>query len=136
MVLPDITTQGDKIHITVLKAFDEFYYKYRNKVYSFIFCFLKDPDKTEEFVQDVFISMWEKRCEIKTSNQFDQHLILSCYRSLLPCFEENSSERKVLEYLMKKSPINISENLGNIKMDDLLVVVNRLTKKSMLNVAV
>jgi DNA-directed RNA polymerase specialized sigma24 family protein len=53
-----------RLHIDDVKAFDALYLKYHQALYSNIFKLSKDADATQDILQEVFITLWEKRLTI------------------------------------------------------------------------
>ncbi|MDN3580499.1 RNA polymerase sigma factor [Mucilaginibacter flavus] len=51
-----IALQNDDV-----KAFDQLYLKYRAGIYKNILKLVKDPEESKNVMQDVFVSLWEKR---------------------------------------------------------------------------
>ena len=47
-----------------VKSFDAIYLKYYRSLYTNIFKLVKDPVATQDLLQEVFISLWEKRATI------------------------------------------------------------------------
>jgi RNA polymerase sigma-70 factor (family 1) len=47
-----------------VKAFDLLYKKYHAPIYNNIFRLLKDADESENILQDLFVTLWEKRSSI------------------------------------------------------------------------
>ncbi|MCY4779621.1 RNA polymerase sigma-70 factor [Sphingobacterium sp. UT-1RO-CII-1] len=51
--------QGDE------PAFTEIYTRYSRKLLAIAFNYARDPDLAEEIVQDIFLSLWERRLSLK-----------------------------------------------------------------------
>jgi RNA polymerase sigma-70 factor (family 1) len=56
-----------KLQQDEVNAFDTLYWKYHQAVYRNIFKFVKEPDVTEDILQEVFTRLWEKRKDINAS---------------------------------------------------------------------
>ena len=57
-----------------IKAFNDLFQLYGNKIFRFALGYLKSEHDTEELVQDVFLKVWEKRIELKESLSFKAYI--------------------------------------------------------------
>ena len=112
-----------------MAAFDAIYHNYSRKLYSFTYSLLKDHEQSEELVQDVFVTLWEKREQINTELRFENYLFTICYNSVRKFFRKKKIEKKVRDYLLKNSPENISETANTIIYNELMDLVNRTIEK-------
>ena len=62
-----------------MKAFDDLYWKYQKAVYLNVLKLTKDISAAEDIVQEVFISLWEKRHTIDTGRSVSGWLFVSSY---------------------------------------------------------
>lgn len=81
-----------------MDAFDELYWKYQTAVYQNVFKLTKDADATADIVQEVFISLWEKRSSIDCNRPVGGWLFVSSYNRSL-----NVLKKKLKESLLYKS---------------------------------
>ena len=72
--MPDVKYILKRLKTGDMAAFDAIYQLYSKKLYSFAFSLLKDHYHSEELVQDVFVTLWEKREQINTDLQFENYL--------------------------------------------------------------
>lgn len=63
--------QGD------MPAFDELYYRYVPRLSAFAMTYIKDHEKAEEAVQEIFIRVWEKRTSLDEFRNFKSYLFQS-----------------------------------------------------------
>ena len=106
-------------------AFDVIYRNYSKKLYAFAFGLLKDHDQAEELVQDVFVTLWEKREQINPELHFDNYLFTICYNAVRKFFRKKKMENRVKEYLLKNTPESIPETSNTIIYNELLDLVER-----------
>ncbi len=88
--------------LTLLKqddidAFDELYWKYQKAVYQNAFKLLHDSLMAEDIVQEVFISLWEKRQSIDTSRLVGGWLFVSCYNRAVNVLKKKLKESLVIK---------------------------------------
>lgn len=78
-----------------IKAFDEIYWKYQRAVYLNVFKLTKSDSIAEDIVQEVFISLWEKRQTIDTDRSVAGWLFVSSYNRSV-----NALKKKLKESLV------------------------------------
>ena len=86
-VLLDKLADGDQ------SAFSSIFEVYYKDLVLFAFTFTKNSDDAEEAVQDVFVGLWEKRCELKIHGSLKSYLLKSVQNR---CLDE-IRRRKVRE---------------------------------------
>ncbi len=112
-----------------MDAFDLIYQAYCKKLYSFAFSLLKDHNQAEELVQDVFVTLWEKRGLINTDLHFENYIFTICYNSARKFFRRKKIENKVKDYLLKNSPESIPETINTVIYNELMSLVDRSVAK-------
>jgi len=65
-----------------LKAFEQLYHRYKEKLYYFSLKYLNDRDEAEEIVQIVFISLWEHRNTLESSLSVKSYLYKSTVNNI------------------------------------------------------
>lgn len=60
--------QGDQ------RAFTELYNRYSGVLYAFIYVYLKESESTRDLLQNIFMSIWEKRAHININTQVKNYL--------------------------------------------------------------
>jgi len=110
-------------------AIDDIYEKYSKKLYSFTYSLLKDHQQSEDLVQDVFVTMWEKREQINPELRFENYLLTICYNSIRKFFRQKNIENKVKDYLANNLPENIPETSNTVIYNELMDLVNKAVEK-------
>ncbi len=69
----------EKANLILLKsgdveAFDCLYNSYHKKLFAFIYKFLNNWHDTEDLVQKIFVTIWEKRVNINSDKSFNSYL--------------------------------------------------------------
>lgn len=77
-----------------MQAFDELYWKYQQAVYQNTFKLTRENSIAEDIVQEVFISLWEKRQTIDTTRSVGGWLFVSSYNRAV-----NALKKKLRESL-------------------------------------
>jgi len=112
-----------------MTAFDCIYHFYSKKLYSFAFSLLKDHDQSEEMVQDVFVTLWEKREQINTDLKFENYIFTICYNSARKFFRRKKIENKLKDYLLRNAPEIIPESTDTIIFNELMDMAESIIEK-------
>jgi len=86
-------------------AFDHLFNLYWNELYTYAMCILRDHDRVSDIVQEVFLSIWEKRSEIDQIKSLRAYLyVMVKYQTLATIrqakYGDNLRE-SLLQYLNK-----------------------------------
>jgi RNA polymerase sigma-70 factor (ECF subfamily) len=65
------------------KAFTDLYSVYVSNVYQFVFLFTRSKDNAEEIIQDVFVSIWEKKEKLAEVTSFKSYLFKAAKNKLI-----------------------------------------------------
>jgi len=80
-----------------IKAFNDLFQLYGNRIYRFSMGYLKSQSEAEELVQDVFLKIWEKRAELKDYLSFKAYLFTIAYNLIRKHFTNKALMHKYLE---------------------------------------
>ena len=72
-----------------IKAFDQLYKKYHAPIYNNILRLLKDTDESENILQDLFITLWEKRFSIDPQKPIANWLFQVSYNKSITQLKKN-----------------------------------------------
>ncbi|MFC4870977.1 RNA polymerase sigma-70 factor [Negadavirga shengliensis] len=106
--------QGD------IKAFDELYFRYMEKLLGFAKSYLLDEREAEETVQEIFIKIWEKRKTLDESKNFRSYLFQSVKNHLLNRIRDRRNNCKLEEIPeeMAISSQNIIEDISYKELEE------------------
>ncbi len=82
-----------------LIAFDCLYRRYYRKIYQFSFRILKSSEDAENIVQDVFLTLFEKRLRIEKCSSVRCYIFTITYNSAVSQIRRKAKESRYLEYL-------------------------------------
>ncbi len=91
-----------------VKAFDNLFNKYAQRLYNFSIKYLKSAEEAEEVVQEVFLYIWEKRDGLKPECSFNAYLFTIAHNI-------------IKKYFLKKANDNAFKNnfiYGFLKQED------------------
>ena len=83
-----------------IRAFNDLFQIYGNRIYRFSMGYLKSQTDAEELVQDVFLKVWEKRTELKDNLSFKAYLFTIAYNLIRKHFAKKALMHKYLEGLI------------------------------------
>lgn len=75
-----------------MQAFDGLYWKYQKAIYQNAYKLTRDTVVAEDIVQEVFISLWEKRSTIDTSRSVAGWLFVSSYNRSMNILKKKLKE--------------------------------------------
>ena len=96
--LVTLLQQGD------LQAFDKLYWKYHSALYNNVLKITRDTGAAEDIVQEIFITLWQKRMLIETSKSISGWLFVISYNKAI-----NWQRKKLLE-TQKQQNITVEED--------------------------
>lgn len=85
--------EGDRAAFTVIFHF------YNNRLFSFVYRFLKDREQTEEIIQETFLSLWMNREKIDTQYNMGSYLYTIARRLTLNQIRNTANSDRLKERL-------------------------------------
>ncbi len=80
-----------------IKAFNELFQIYGNRIFRFANGYLKSVPDSEELVQDVFMKIWEKRGELNANLSFKAYLFTIAFNIIRKQFVKRALNNRFLE---------------------------------------
>ena len=96
-----------RLHKDDVKSFDTLYLKYHQALYSNIHKLTKDHEASRDILQEVFISLWEKRVTIDLNKPVSHWLFSVSYNKTI------NHLKKVLRESLKLADLNLQESLAD-----------------------
>jgi RNA polymerase sigma-70 factor (ECF subfamily) len=119
-----------------VKAFSEVFKEFYASLYAWSRRYISDPDEAEDIVQNVFITVWEKRGRLQIRSSFKSYLYRmvsnSCLNALKHQEVKNEFARDFKIRLLEENNQRIqeemvNENLNNSEiLDDLKLAIEEL----------
>jgi RNA polymerase sigma-70 factor (ECF subfamily) len=112
--LPDPSLYDEKEVLKLLSlgseyAFTQVFDRYRDKIYSIAFRFLKSPVYAEETVQDVFLKLWMKRAGVNEIRHFENYLFTMSRNHIFDQLKKQSHEQKLLDRYSTEIPTSVDD---------------------------
>ncbi|WP_442588166.1 RNA polymerase sigma factor [Pedobacter sp. AW31-3R] len=97
------------------KAFDKLYLMYWEKMFSIAWHRTGDEDLTKDIIQDLFISIWQRRAEIVIHTTFGQYLAGALKYRLISYYQSEKVKHTVFEKVFRRMT-EISNTMDDLSM--------------------
>jgi len=110
-------------------SFNEIFNKFNRKIYYFSLGYLKSKEDAEGIVQEVFMTLWRKRAELREDHSISSYLFTITFNAVKKRFRKLSREKKYIKSYVQT--LNIAEDYTNIEIDNnsFLELVKRAINK-------
>ncbi len=98
-------------------AFETVYLRMAGKLLNYFYTRIHDKERSEELVQDIFVSLWERRSKINIENSIEGYLYAAAKHQLLNHMRSESVRKKYADHLTLFIGSNYEqlEDLINVK---------------------
>lgn len=111
-------------------AFDKVYETYSKPLYIYLYDKLKDAGVCQDIIQDLFITLWEKRETIEINTSLKAYLYQSARYKIVDLYRKQAQYQKYLTQLGDFIDINQYDVVDVLhhrkKLEDVMQTVNRL----------
>ena len=110
-------------------AFEKVFHRYNEKVYAFSLKYLKNKRDAEGIVQEVFLSLWDKKSKLQDIKDLNAWIFAISYNIIKRRFCQLASERK---HLQKFADIALTEDDSTntqIEYNDLIKKAKEIIEK-------
>ena len=112
-----------------VEAYDAIYRHYSGKILRFTRVLVKNEDISRDLVQEVFISLWEKRDQVDPNLNFENYIFTITYNAVRKFFRKKSLETRVMDQFFRESP-EVFDNVDReVIYNELLDLANRAIEK-------
>jgi RNA polymerase sigma-70 factor (family 1) len=114
-------------------AFNTIYDRYSKMLYLYIFSKLDTGEISKDVLQDLFISLWEKRHTLSIHESLKSYLFQVARHKIVDIYRKNATYRKYLQQLIEHfdaQPHTITESIDyKNKTQELFEAINHLPEK-------
>lgn len=111
-----------------MQAFDELYWKYQKAVYQNAFKLTHDTLIAEDIVQEVFISLWEKRDSLDTDRSIGGWLFVSSYNRAVNVLKKKLRESLAIKNMaLAETEADKESDLTGIQLEILEKAITKLS---------
>jgi RNA polymerase sigma-70 factor (ECF subfamily) len=111
-------------------AFDTFYKKYSPSLYAFGLKLLKSEAETEDLVQSVFMTLWEKRKSLDTELSIKSFIFTIAYNDICKLFRRRKYLKEFIEETVNfqsESIVNIEKRIEyKLLLEKIYLIINKL----------
>lgn len=89
-------------------AFRELYIRYKDRLWNYIFAFLKAVDESDDLIQEIFIQLWELRHSINPELSFSAFIYTIAKNKVLNYFRGKDMDLQYKKALIMSRPIEMN----------------------------
>jgi RNA polymerase sigma-70 factor (family 1) len=107
-----------------IKAFNDLFQIYGNRIFRFALGYLKSEPDAEELVQNVFLKVWERRIELKEDLSFKAYLFTIAFNIIRKHFTQKALTHKYIEqHIVNDSDV---DTVHNIDYNSTKILIDRI----------
>jgi RNA polymerase sigma-70 factor (family 1) len=129
---PDIELLTD-LKNNDFSAFNTIYHQYSKPLYVYLLHKLKDPEVCNDVLQDIFVSLWEKREQLNIDVSIKAYLYQAARYKIIDVYRQDVKYQKYLAELVEFMTIDestITDRIDNRKkLQEIEHAVNNLPEK-------
>lgn len=80
------------------QAFETLYRRYRNKAYSITLTYITVPSQAEDILQELFLTLWEKKETLPQIESFDHYLFIMLRNRLVTELRKKERQERIKQY--------------------------------------
>ena len=111
------------------KAFEAIYRTYKAKIYNFVLDVLYDKSMAKDITQNVFLSVWEHRKEIRTDSNFQSYLFTIAKNMVYRQTEKMLLAARYEDYIRTHRSGEDNSLEEKIDADSLEALINKLIEQ-------
>lgn len=92
------------------KAFDELYFRYRDSLVRFVYVRMKSVTISEEIVQEVFTSIWERRKTLVIQKTFAAYIYTSVRYMTLDYIKSHTVTDQYIQEVLDKNTVSYTSH--------------------------
>lgn len=109
-------------------AFKLLFEKYSNRLYQFSVKYLRDKEDAEDLLDEVFLTIWEKRHSIKSDSSFQAYLFTIAFNNIRKRFIQKSREEKYIQVFAERYILGPSLNEDQLDYMQLVQQLNEIVE--------
>jgi RNA polymerase sigma-70 factor (family 1) len=88
------------------EAYAMLYQFFFPKLYQYIYGIIRSKEDAEEILQDIFLTLWEKKKELQNVRSFNAYIFRIARNKLINKFEHEKVQRKAFTYIIKHAEVS------------------------------
>ena len=114
-------------------AFDALYKKYSSSLYAFGLKLLKSEVESEDLVQSVFMTLWEKRKNLNSELSIKSFIFTIAYNDICKLFRRRNYLKIFIEEtvnLQSEGAVNIEKQIDSkLLLEKIQLIINKLPER-------
>lgn len=106
----DVNNLFRQIKLNDKDAINSIFQVYSKRLYNFAFAYLKTEGDSKDVVQDVFVSLWNNRNNLKENTNLEAYLFTITKNSVISVFRKKITEKTYLNHLRETAIFQHVEN--------------------------
>lgn len=106
----DVNNLFRQIKLNDKDAINSIFQAYSKRLYNFAFAYLKTEGDSKDVVQDVFVSLWYNRNNLKENTNLEAYLFTITKNSVISVFRKKITEKTYLNHLRETAIFQHVEN--------------------------
>ena len=102
-----------------MKAFDQLYHRYCNKLLSFSMSIIKSREEAENIVQEVFLALWMNRDKISSVASVKYYVFTIAYNTAISALRKKAKDEKFFEQLKNLQDLSVEPDNLQSEYSDL-----------------
>jgi len=112
-----------------LLAFETLFNHYHKKLYYFAKGYLRSDEDAEDLIQEVFITIWKTRKDLKEYLSFNSFLYTITYHSILKHFRKKGREKKYIDRYAADLNEEFDSTSADVEYREVLQRVNKYVEQ-------
>jgi len=88
-------------------AFRELYIRYKDRLWNYIFSFLKSEDESDDLIQEIFIHLWELRHSVNPELSFSSFIYTMTKNKVLNYFRDKDLDLQYRRSIKVSTPVEM-----------------------------
>lgn len=110
-------------------AFNELFHKYSQKIYNFSIKHIKREEDVKDLIQEIFITIWNKRKDIDEKKSFNGYLFAITLNAIRKYFRKKSTNNKLVHKWLEEIEPYSNITAQTIEYNELAKMADELIEK-------
>lgn len=106
------------------ESFEIIYNSYWEKLYSICYSNIEDPEIAKDLVQDIFISLWERREKVIINDSIEKYLVRSAKFKVFEYIRNKVNQESKIQSISQSQPDSVTSAEDIIEYKELSYKIN------------
>ncbi len=118
---------SNHIHLTE-EAFEALYALHWKALYQYSYAYVKDADLAKDLVQEIFISLWEKRHKQAIRESFKKYLFSALKLKIFEHYRKLAVKERYVQHTSHQPPVNTDNTEDQVDYNELIKTLQAVVK--------